>query len=103
MLAGLAYLFRAAAAFLVIAVGLVFLVLAVTTKDRQATLVGIAAVVTVGGVLAWPRRPNAWRADKPTERQLAFAKDIGIAVPRGISKGDLSDLISQAKAVRDAF
>jgi hypothetical protein len=103
MLSGLIYLARAAGALLVIFVGLAFLVLAVTAKERSSVLLGLAAVGTVGGALAWPRRPNAWRDDKPTDRQLAFAKDLGIAVPRGISKGDLSDLISQAKAVRDAF
>lgn len=103
MLSALAYLARAAAAVVVIVAGLAFLVIAVFAKERSAALLGMAAVVTVGGVLAWPRRPNAWRADRPTERQLAFAKDLGIAVPRGISKGELSDLISQAKEARDQF
>ena len=103
MLALLSYLARAAAAGVVIIAGLVFLAMAVVAQERSAALLGMAAVVTIGGVLAWPRRPNAWRADRPTERQLAFAKDLGIAVPRGISKGDLSDLISQVKEARDAF
>jgi hypothetical protein len=63
-------------------------------KGRTAVLV-TAAVFGVGGLFSWPRRPNAWRYDPPTDRQLAYAQALGITVPRGVSKGELSDMISQ--------
>lgn len=103
MVGSLLYLIRAATALLVLVLGLGLLVVAATAKNSTGWGVALAAAVTVAGALAWPRSPDAWRRDKPTDRQLAFAKDLGIAIPRGISKGELSDLISEAKAVRDAF
>ena len=63
---------------------------------------GLAAVFGLAGVFTWPRRPNAWRRDPPTDRQIAYARDLGITVRRGMSKGELSDMISDAKAFRDA-
>lgn len=99
----LKYLVRLLAALFLCFLTLALLILAVGSKDgRVFGLVG-AAICGLAGLVTWPRRPNAWRSDPPTERQLAFARDLGIAVPRRISKGELSDLISQAKAVRDAF
>ena len=32
--------------------------------------------------------------ESPTERQLAFAKEIGVIVPSGATKNDISALIS---------
>lgn len=64
--------------------------------------IGLAAVFGLAGLFTWPRRPNAWRRDPPTERQIAYARDLGITVRRGMSKGDLSDMISEAKSFRDA-
>lgn len=57
--------------------------------------VGVAMIAA--SWMSWPRRPNAWRRDPPTDRQIAYAIDLGIAIPPGASKGELSDLISQAK------
>lgn len=87
---------RAAAAIVVGGVGLVMLIAAVSADNRSSWTIGVSAAIFIAGILAWPKRPNAWRRDPPTERQLAYARDLGIAVPDGISKGDLSDLISQA-------
>ena len=56
-------------------------------------IVGVWALATV--VLSWPRVPDAWRKDLPTQKQLAFAESLEIDVPPGISKGELSDMISQ--------
>jgi hypothetical protein len=103
MLSGAIYVVRAAAALFVGAVGLILLASSLLSKDRTAWTIGISTAIALAGLLAWPRRPNAWRHDPPTDRQLAFARDLGIQVPAGISKGDLSEMISQAKAVRDQF
>jgi hypothetical protein len=61
-------------------------------------LAGIGGAMLVAGWLSWPRRPNAWRRDPPTDKQIAYALNLGIAIPPGASKGQLSDMISQAKA-----
>lgn len=97
------YAGRLFAAVILLGLGLLFLVFAFSGDNSKASCLGLAAAFAVAGAFTWPRRPNAWRNDSPTERQLAFARDLGIRVPRGISKGDLSDMISEAKAIRDAF
>jgi hypothetical protein len=58
-----------------------------------------ASMVTAGlfglaGFFCWPRRPNAWRSDKPSQKQLAYAESLGIVVPRRATKGQVSDMIS---------
>lgn len=73
------------------------LLAAISSDKRSLWTIGLPLAISVAGVLAWPRRPNAWRREPPTERQIAYAIDLGIAIPDGISKGDLSDLISQAR------
>lgn len=42
-------------------------------------------------------RSNEWRDDPPTERQINYANHLGIDYPEFITKGELSDLIDQAK------
>ncbi len=56
-------------------------------------IIGVWLLAAVG--LSWPRIPDAWRKDPPTQKQLAFAASLEIDVPEGISKGELSNLISQ--------
>ncbi len=103
MVQSLLYLVRLFAAVVLIGVALVLVSVALTTPKGREVSFGVAAVFGSAGAFSWPRRPDAWRRDPPTERQLAFARDLGIRIPKGISKGDLSDLISQAKQIRDAF
>lgn len=55
-------------------------------------LFGLFAIA--GAWMSWPRRPNAWKSDPPTERQLAYAADLGIVVPPGATKGEVSAMIS---------
>lgn len=62
-------------------------------KSRLGML-GIAGVFAFAALFTWPRRPDAWRRDPPTERQLAYAESLGIVVPRGASKGEVSEMIS---------
>lgn len=102
-MAWIVYLGRLFAAVVLLGIALVLSMLAMSDAKARGFAIGTAAVFAVAGAFAWPRRPNAWRHDRPTERQLAFARDLGIRVPRGISKGDLSDLISEAKEIRDAL
>ena len=40
-------------------------------------------------------RHVSWRDDPATDRQKSFADDLGIQYHKGITKGALSDLISQ--------
>lgn len=99
----LKYVVRMFTAVILIGTAAVMCILAVSDPKMRTFGIGVSAVFGMAGLFTWPRRPNAWRRDPPTERQLAFARDLGIQIPRGISKGDLSDLISQAKQIRDAF
>ena len=39
---------------------------------------------------------TTWRSDPATAKQKSFADELGIRYPKNISKGDLSDLISEA-------
>jgi hypothetical protein len=41
------------------------------------------------------RTDGSWRNDPATERQKTFARELGIKFPAHISKGALSDLITQ--------
>lgn len=84
----------AAAALLgLLAVGLLFAL--PSAKSSAGGILITALVVGVGAFFLWPRC-NSWRNDAPTERQLRYAADLGIRVRRGATKGEVSDLISQA-------
>jgi len=85
---------RMAAAILLLAATATFLLVGVFTPDGKAFGFGAAAVAGVGAFLTWPRMPNAWRRDPPTQRQLEYASNLGIHIPRGATKGQVSDLIS---------
>lgn len=81
------------AVFIALAVILVFSSLAGERRSLLMSLGGIWLVASA--LLSWPRVPEAWRKDPPTERQLEYAASLGIPVPAGISKGQLSDMITQ--------
>lgn len=87
---------RAAASGFVGCLGLVFLMASVSSGDFEMKLAGLGGLLLAGAWFSWPRRPNAWRGDPPTERQIAYAISLGIDIPDNVSKGELSDMISQA-------
>jgi hypothetical protein len=103
MLDALKYLVRLFAAVILVGVAAVFAIMAAVDPKTRILLVSMAGVFGLAGLFTWPRRPNAWRNDKPTDRQIAYARDLGISIPRRITKGELSDLIDQAKQLRDAL
>lgn len=103
MLGSLKYLVRLLAALLLIGVAAMFLLIAFSDAKSRTLLVSIAAVFALAGVFTWPRRPDSWRSDPPTQRQIAFARDLGLEIPRRATKGQLSDMIEQAKQIRDAL
>jgi len=41
---------------------------------------------------------NAWRNDPATEKQIAYLRNLGIAIESGMTKGRASDLIEMHKA-----
>lgn len=43
-----------------------------------------------------------WRDDPPSDKQLAFARSLGVGIPPNATKGVISDLISAAQAGRIA-
>lgn len=97
MLAGLIYLTRAASSFVIVAIGLMLLASSASAKKKTAWSIGVPVVIAAAGALAWPRRPNAWKRDPATDRQIAYAKALGIPLRQGMTKGEVSDLISQFK------
>ena len=68
--------------------------LLVPKASGMMSLLGVWALAAA--VLSWPRIPDAWRKDPPTDRQIEYATSLGIAIPEGVSKGELSTMISRA-------
>lgn len=91
------WLVRTAASFLLGSLGVIFVITAITTDNSRVGPLLLGSVMLAGAWFSWPKRPNAWRGDPPTPRQIAYAQDLGISIPPGITKGELSDLISQAR------
>jgi hypothetical protein len=85
---------RVAAALVLLLVSLAFLLVGLMTPDGKILGFSVAAVTALAAWASWPRTPNSWRGDPPTERQLEFAANLGIDVPAGATKGQVSDLIS---------
>jgi len=44
---------------------------------------------------------SKWRKDEPTEKQIQLMRKLGIAIPKGITKGQCSNLISKALATQN--
>jgi hypothetical protein len=72
----------------------VLLIFLTATKDK-AIIGALAAMFGIAGFFSLPRRPNAWKRDPPTAKQIAYAEKLGIEVTPGITKGELSALITQ--------
>lgn len=70
-------------------------VIGLVDRPVNAVVAVIGVGMILGGVLLWPRSKDRWRKDPPTQKQLAYAASLGIAIPNGASKGQVSDLISQ--------
>jgi hypothetical protein len=54
----------------------------------------ISVLWLVGGAFSFPRMPNAWRRDPPSQKQVAYATKLGIDVPHDVTKGELSQMIT---------
>lgn len=94
MFAWLAYFARMFAAAILAGSSAVTGITATVNPESRVGLLVVSGVFAVAALFTWPRRPTAWRTDPPTERQLAYARDLGIAVPPGASKGQVSEMIS---------
>ena len=76
---------------------------AIDTKSTFASISvgGMGLVFLYVGIRLLPKRPKpiieeeSWRDGPATAKQKSFARDLGIEFPPDISKGDLSDLISE--------
>lgn len=87
------YLVKLLAAVVMGGFGAILLIASLFDKMNWI-VIAFGAVTLAGGWLSWPRRPHAWKNDPPTDRQLAFAADLGIDIPPGATKGEVSALIS---------
>lgn len=83
---------RAAAASVMFLTGIVTL-FTVLMKFNAAGA-SAAVLFLFGGAFSFPRIPNAWKREPPSQKQIAYAEKLGIDVPDGINKGDLSAMIS---------
>ena len=83
---------RTAAAAVMFLTGAAMLI-AVLFKFSWA-LAACSVLFLFGGAFSFPRMPNAWRRDRPSEKQLAYAMKLGIDVPDDVSKGELSEMIT---------
>lgn len=90
------YVVRATGLFFVgvVSLFLVFQPLLSKTPSVGTSLAGVWVLLAVA--FSWPRLPDAWRRDPPTERQIEYATSLGIVIPPGVSKGELSEMISSA-------
>jgi hypothetical protein len=75
-------------------------------SGNEVWAVGLGSVAALAVFYALLRRPNrgghrrvkrdaSWRNDPATAKQIAFAKELGIRLRRGMTKGEVSDLISR--------
>lgn len=104
MVAVLVYIVRATVCVVVVAVGLLLLLQNLVGNGRESWgQLLFYAVYTFLGTRLWPRLPGAWRRDPPTKQQLGLARAFRIVVPDGVTRGELSDLLRQAKADRGGF
>ena len=94
MFSALVYIARVWVCLAVAITSLLFFVAGLSSRPINFPTVTVCVVFFLGSVLSWPRRKDKWRKDPPTQKQLAYAASLGILVPPGASKGEVSDLIS---------
>lgn len=84
---------------LVTLLGSVFFVLLGKDAVAASVIMGVIglALIWAGRKFAWGHnRDGHWRADPASNKQKSFAREMGIKFHPGISKGELSDKISEA-------
>ena len=60
----------------------------------SGAVAALSVLFMFGGAFSFPRMPNAWRRDRPSEKQVAYALKLGIDVPPDATKGELSEMIT---------
>jgi hypothetical protein len=85
---------RCAAAAVMFITGAALLVM--VAFKFSGVVVAISLLWLFGGAFSFPRMPNAWRRDRPTEKQVAYALKLGIDVNDELTKGELSEMITNA-------
>ena len=85
-----------------LAIGCILALLAVVGHLRgdtePATALGIMGAILALVGARWIRDPDRWmpwRDAPPTRKQMNYADDLGIRYPSNITRGELSDLISE--------
>ncbi|MCC7083434.1 MAG: hypothetical protein IT427_00325 [Pirellulales bacterium] len=102
-----AKLFRALLGTILIVAGLLLALIGVaglfSDKENKNLAYGLIAVGSLIALYGYSRgykaraqrRSTSWRLDPASEKQKEFARDLGIKFPKGITKGELSDKISE--------
>jgi hypothetical protein len=86
------WLIRSIAAFIMFGSGLAMLVMVLF--KFSGVVAALSVLWLVGGAFSFPRMPNAWRRDPPSQKQVAYATKLGIDVPHDVTKGELSQMIT---------
>lgn len=62
-----------------------------------AIFLGVLGLILLTIGYRWTRskQSTSWRSDPATDRQREFANELGIKFSKNITKGELSDLISE--------
>ena len=103
---GFAVFIRRLLGFIVLAVAVIVGLFAfafwTSSKDDMgrniAIFFGVLSAILLFIGARWakaPKRYYTWRNDPATDRQKSFADELGIRYAKGITKGELSDRISQ--------
>lgn len=88
------WIVKLVASWFMLLTSLVLVIFLFTTEDKAVTG-GLAAMFGLAGYVTLPRMPNAWKRDPPSAKQLAYAEKLGIPIAPGMTKGEVSSLISQ--------
>ena len=87
------WLVRCAAAATMLLSGVALMLMVLFKFSGAVAALGLLWLV--GGAFSFPRMPNAWRRDAPSEKQVAYAMKLGIDVYPDTTKGELSEMISR--------
>lgn len=94
------YVFRVIGLLIAVVMSATVCVMSFFSKDGTILFSAASAWVAVAACMSFPRLPNSWRGDPPTERQIQYAESLGIRVPDGATKGRVSDMIEAVKSSR---
>lgn len=68
---------------------------------EEAKEMGDALALELGITPVLANKKSTWRRDAPSDKQLSFARQMGINIPADCRKGQLAQLLTQALTIRE--